>query len=153
MATPNNLPIFTKTPNVGFAQIPTANAQVKSDGTSAGTGTDIVYRAFTAGASGSYVDRVRFFSVANAVTTGQACVLRAYLSTIAAPGATTTADTHLIGEISVPAVPSANATNATSPYDIPLGFAIPAGTYIHVSQHAAQTANQLWIAMVLGGDY
>ncbi len=149
----NTQPIFTKTPQVGRANIPTANAQVKSDGTSAGAGADIMYLAFTAGANGSFVDRVRFLSVANAVTTGVATVLRAYLSTVAAPGATTQADTFLLGEISVPAVPSANATNATSPYDIMIGLAIPTGTYIHVSQHAAQTANQHWIAEVFGGDY
>lgn len=149
----NVQPIYTKVPNVGFASIPTANAQVKSDGTSAGAGADTMYLAFTAGLNGSYVDRVRFFSVATAVTTGVATVLRAYLSTVAAPGATTSANTHLIGEISVPAVPSANASNATSPYDIPVGMAIQNGLYIHVSQHAAQTANQNWIGMVFGGDF
>ena len=149
----NVQPLFTKTPNVGFASIPTANAQVKSDGTSAGTGADIMYLAFTAGGNGSFVSTVRFFSVATAVVTGAPTVLRAYLSTVAAPGATTNANTHLIGEISVPAVPSANASNATSPYDIPVGFAIPNGLYIHVSQHAAQTANQNWACLVLGGDY
>jgi hypothetical protein len=61
--------------------------------------------------------------------------------------------TKLLGEISVPAVPSANATNSTSPYDLVVGFAIPSGQYIHVSQHTAQTANQNWCATVYGGDY
>lgn len=154
MAAPNTTPIFTLTPNVGRIQIPTANAQVKSDGTSAASGADNLYKAFTAGANGSYVDRVRFMSTASAVTTGVATVLRAYLSTVnSAPSATTSANTFLLGEISVPAVQSANATNATSPYDIPLGFAIPTGTYVLVGQHTAQTANQAWIAMVFGGDY
>lgn len=149
----NVQPIFTKTPNVGFATIPTANAQVKSDGTSAGAGADLMYKAFTAGGNGSYVDRIRFYSVATAVVTGVATVLRAYLSTVAAPGATAAADTKLLGEISVPAVPSANATNSTSPYDLVVGFAIPTLYYIHVSQHTAQTANQNWAATVYGGDY
>lgn len=150
----NTAPIFTLTPNVGRILIPTATAQVKSDGTSAGTGVDNMYKVFTAGANGSYVDRIRFMSVASAVTTGVATVLRAYLSTVnSAPSATTNANTFLLGEISVPAVPSANATNATSPYDIPLGFAIPTGTYILVSQHTAQTTNQAWAAVAFGGDY
>lgn len=151
----NTTPIFTLTPNVGRARITTTYAQVKSDGTSAGSSNDRMVLCFTAGANGSYVDRVRFFSVANAVTTGVATVLRVYLSTVAAPeaGATTNANTFLLGEISVPAVPSANATNATSPYDVPLGFAIPSGTYIHVSQHTAQTTNQAWNALCFGGDY
>lgn len=150
----NTSPIFTLTPNVGRILIPTTNAQVKSDGTSAGSSNDNLYVAFTAGANGSFVDRVRFMSVANAVTTGSATVLRCYLSTVnSAPSATTSSNTFLLGEISVPAVPSANASNATSPYDIPLGIAIPASTYILVGQHSAQTTNQAWIAVCFGGNY
>lgn len=149
----NNLPIFSLTPNVGRVGITTTNAQVKSDGTSAGSGADIMFKAFTAGVNGSYVDRVKFFSVANAVTTGVATVLRMYLSTVAAPGATTSSDTFLLGEISVPAVASANATNAANSYEFVLGMAIPTGTYIHVSQHTPQTTNQRWNAVVIGGDY
>src|ERR1017187_5698690 len=150
----NTLPIFTITPHLGRIQIPTTTAQAKSDGTSAGSGADNLYVCFAAGLNGSFVDRIRFFSTANAVTTGVATVLRCYLSTVnSAPSATTNANTFLLGEISVPAVPSANATNATSPYDIPLGIAIPSGTYILVGQHAAQTTNQAWIALGIGGDY
>ncbi len=147
-------PIYSLTPNVTMVRIPTTNAQVKSDGTSAGTTTDVVYKVFTAGANGSYIDKIRFFSVANtAATTGVATTLRAYLSTVASPGATTTADTFLIGEISVPAISSSHSTNATSAYDLQLGFAIPTGYYIHVSQHQAQTTNQAWNAIAIGGSY
>lgn len=147
-------PIYTVTPNVGRVGITTTTAQVKSDGTSAGTGTDLVFKAFTAGANGSYVDTIRFFSVASAAaTTGVATTLRAYLSTVAAPGATTNSDTFLIGEVSVPAIASSHSTNATNYYDIVVRFPIPTGTYIHVSQHVAQTTNQRWNAIVFGGDY
>lgn len=150
----NQAPIYTLTPNIGTARITTTYAQVKSDGTSAGSGTDFVVKAFTAGSNGSYVDRIRFFTVASAAnTTGVATTLRAYLSTVANPGATATTDTFLIGEISVPAIASSNSTNATNFYDIPLGFAIPTGMYIHVSQHVAQTTNQAWNAVVIGGNY
>lgn len=150
----NTAPIFTLTPNVGRARITTTYAQVKSDGTSAGSGADFVVKAFTAGANGSFVDKVRFFSVAvAAATTGVATTLRAYLSTVETPGATTPADTFLIGEISVPAISSSHSTNATNYYDIQLGFSIPTGTYIHVAQHVAQTTNQAWNALVIGGDY
>lgn len=150
----NKQPIFTLTPNIGTVRIPTTTAQVKSDGTSAGSGTDLVYKVFTAGANGSFIDRIRFFSVASAAaTTGVATTLRAYLSTVSSPGATTTSDTFLIGEVSVPAINSSNSTNATNYYDINLGFAIPTGRYIHVSQHVAQTTNQAWNALAIGGDY
>lgn len=150
----NTAPLYTLTPNIGTARITTTYAQVKSDGTSAGTTNDFVVKAFTAGANGSYVDRVRFFSVASAAaTTGVATTLRAYLSTVSTPGATANSDTFLIGEVSVPAISSSHSTNATNYYDIVLGFAIPSGKYIHVSQHVAQTTNQAWNAIVIGGDY
>jgi hypothetical protein len=150
----NTQPIFTLVPNVGNVLIPTTNAQVKSDGTSAGSGADLMYKIFTSGANGSFIDRIRFFSVANtAATTGVATVLRAYLSTISSPGATSTSDTYLLGAVSVPAISSSNSVNATNYYEIVLGFTIPTGRYIHVSQHVAQTTNQAWMAMALGGDY
>lgn len=150
----NTSPIFTLTPNVGRVGITTTYAQVKSDGTSAGSGADFVVKAFTAGANGSYVDKVRFFSVASAAaTTGVATTLRAYLSTVASPGATTSSDTYLLGEVSVPAISSSHSTNATNYYDLQLGIVIPTGTYIHVSQHVAQTTNQRWNAIAFGGDY
>lgn len=150
----NTQPLFSLTPNVGTVSIPTATAQVKSDGTSAGSGVDLVYKAFTTGANGSYVDRVRFHTVASAAaTTGVATTLRIYKSTVAAPGATTSSNTFLIGEISVPAISSSHSTNATNYYDVILEMVLPTGIYIHVSQHVAQTTNQNWIAHVIGGDY
>jgi hypothetical protein len=150
----NTSPIFTLVPNVGSILIATTNAQVKSDGTSAGSGADLMYKVFTAGANGSFVDKIRFFSVASAAaTTGVATTLRAYLSSVSAPGATTNANTFLLGEVSVPAVNSSNSTNATNYYEIVLGIAIPTGQFVHVSQHVAQTTNQAWVAIAFGGDY
>lgn len=150
----NTQPLFTLTPNIGRARITTTYAQVKSDGTSAGSSNDFMVKVFTAGANGSYIDRIRFFCVANAAATNSvATTLRAFLSTVASPGATANTDTFLIGEVSVPIISSSNSTNATSFYEIILGFAIPSGTYIHVSQHIAQTTNQAWNAIAIGGDY
>jgi hypothetical protein len=148
-------PIYTLTPNVGFADIVQTSAQVKSDGTSAGTaGADIMYKAFTAGADGSYVEEVRFFTTASAAAVNSiATTLRAYLSTVASPGATTAADTWLIGEVSVPIISSSHSTNATNYYSIIIQKPIPTGYYIHVSQHIAQTANQHWKAICFGGNY
>ncbi len=152
----NTTPIYTLTPNVGHAVITTTYAQVKSDGTTAGSGNDRMVLAFTAGANGSYVDTVRFNCVANtAATSSVATTLRVYMSTVAAPeaGATTQANTHCFAEISVPIVVSSHSTNATNFYEIPVNKAIPTGTYIHVAQHVAQTTNQVWKATVFGGDY
>lgn len=150
----NTSPIFTLTPNVGQVKITTTYAQVKSDGTSAGTTTDFVVKAFTSGANGSYVDKIRFNVVASAAaTTSVNTIVRAYLSTVASPGATTSSDTHLLGEINIPATAASHSTTATQNWDLPINQAIPTGKYIHVSQHVAQTTNQQIQATVFGGDY
>ena len=155
----NTSPIFSLTPNVGRVLIGTTSAQVKSDGTSAGTGTDLMYSAFQAGSNGSFVQRVRFNCVASAAATNSiATTLRVYLTTVntavgSAAGATTNANTFLLAEVSVPIISASNSTNATNYYEVPLNIAIPSSTWIYVSQHVAQTTNQAWNAKVFGGDY
>lgn len=147
----NTQPIFSLTPNVAAVNITTAAANTSSAG--GGTvGTDI-FKVFTAGANGSFINKIRFMSVASAAnTTGVATTLRIFFSTVGS-GATATGDTHCIGEVSVPAIASDNSTNATNYYDFIINEAIPASTFIHVSQHVAQTANQNWVAVAFGGDY
>jgi hypothetical protein len=147
----NTSPIFALTPNVGEAKITTTAANVSSAG--GGTvGTDI-FLAFSAGANGSFVQRVRFIPVASAAAVNSvATTLRVFLSSVNT-GTTTDSDTNLLAEISVPIISTANSTNAVSYYEIPLNIAIPSSHYILVSQHIAQTTNQRWQATVFGGDY
>ena len=155
----NTTPIFSLTPNIGTVLIGTTSAQVKSDGTSAGTGTDLMYSAFASGTNGSFVQRVRFNCVASAAAVNSvATTLRVYLTTVntavgSAAGATTNANTFLLAEISVPIISASNSTNATNYYEVPLNIAIPTGRWIYVSQHIAQTSNQAWNVKVIGGDY
>ena len=146
----NTSPIFGLTPRIEEVNITTTATFTRSDGT--GTIGTNLFLAFTAGPSGSYIQKIRFMSVASAPTTGVATVLRVFYSTVGT-GATTANDTALLGEISVGALASANATNATNFYELPLNFAIPATKYILVSQHGAQTTNQNWQATVIGSDY
>jgi hypothetical protein len=147
----NTVPIFSLTPNLSAVSITTASANTASAG--AGTVGTNMFLAFTAGANGSFVQKVRFMSVASAAgVTGVATVLRIFLSTVNS-GSPTAANTFLIGEVSVPAINSANQVNATNFYDFPLNIAIQTGYYILVSQHVAQTTNQNWNAMVFGGNY
>ena len=69
-------------------------------------------------------------------------------------GTTTSANTSLLAEVSVPGTLStANSTNSVLYYDVPLNIAIPTGRYILISQHVAQTTNQQWQGTVFGGDY
>jgi hypothetical protein len=146
----NTAPVFGQTPRLDDVNITTTATHTRSDGV--GTIGTNLFLAFTAGPSGSYVQKVRFMSVASAPTTGVATVLRAYYSTVGT-GTTVAADTALLGEISVGALASANATNATNFYELPLNFAMPANTYILVAQHGAQTTNQNWQAFVIASDY
>ena len=146
----NTSPIFGLTPRIGTANITTTAASTRSDGV--GTVGTNIFLTFTAGPSGSFIQKVRFFSVASAPTTGVATVLRTFWGTVGT-GTLTAADAALLGEISVGALATANATNATNFYELPLNFAIPANTFILVSQHTAQTTNQNWTSMVIASDY
>ena len=149
----NTQPIFSLTPNVGTVKITTTAALVRSDGSAANAiGTD-QFLAFTSGANGSFIQRVRFNTVASAAAVNSvATTLRVYLSTVNT-GTPTASNTSLLAEISVPIISASNSTNATSFYEIPLNIAVPTGRYILVSQHIAQTTNQSWQATVFGGDY
>ncbi|WP_438979911.1 hypothetical protein [Polynucleobacter sp.] len=153
----NTNPIYTLTPNIGRNQITTTYAVVKSNGTTAGTSNDKMVKVFTTGSNGSYIDKIRFNTIASAAaTTGVATTLRVFLSTVSAPESNATTgntDTWLLGEVSVPAISSSHSTNATNYYDVVLNMAIPTGFYIHVAQHVAQTTNQQWQAIAIGGDY
>lgn len=146
----NTSPIFSLTPNVGTVTITQTAANTSSAG--GGTvGTDI-FKVFTSGSFGSFVNKVRFMSVATAPTTGVATTLRIFLSTVGS-GSTTAADTFLIGEVAVPAIASDATTAATNYYDFIINQAIPTSRFILVTQHVAQTANQNWVAVCFGGDY
>ena len=146
----NTSPIFGLTPRISGVDITQNAAAARSDaGVAIGTNQFV---AFTSGPSGSYVQKVRFMSVATTPTTGVATVLRCHYSTVNS-GTPTATQAFLLGEISVGALASANATNATNFYELPLNFAMPANTYLLVSQHAIQTANQNWEALVIGSDY
>ncbi len=146
----NTSPIFGLTPRLSGIDITTTAAAARSDaGVAIGTNQFV---AFTSGPSGSYVQKIRFMSIATTPTTGVATVLRCHYSTVNT-GTPTTGQSFLLGEISVGALASANATNATNFYELPLNFAMPANTYLLVSQHAQQTTNQNWEAFVIGSDY
>ncbi len=149
----NTTPIFSLTPNVSSVKITTTAALVRSDGSAANAiGTD-QFLAFTTGANGSFIQRVRFIPVSSAAAVNSvATTLRVFLSSVNT-GTPTATNTSLLAEISVPLISVANSTNAVTYYEIPLNIQVPADRYILVSQHVAQTTNQSWQATVFGGDY
>jgi hypothetical protein len=146
----NTDPIFTKVGKISAIAITAANTSSQGGGTIA---TDI-FKAFTADATnGSFVREVRFMATATTANTATtATVARVFVSSITS-GATTSADTHLVYEITLASVTADSSTAAAPFYTVPLGFALPAGYTILVTTHAAPAANTAWKAVVIAGDY
>lgn len=148
----NTAPIFTLLPAIGSnVWLPATTANVKSDGT--GTiGTDMLLLE-TSGAEGTFLNKIRFSPSASvAATATTASVIRVYISTQSS-GATTSANTHLIGEIAAPAQTADQTTTATNYIEFPLGFAVPSGISLLFSMHHAAAANTAWQAVAFTGDY
>lgn len=144
----NNLPIFTGTPRTSSVRI--SAATTASDGT--GTVGTNMYLAFSPGANGSYLQRVRFsLSESTMSTASAAATLRVGIATTNT-GTLTTANYFLYQEINA-AAQTPTTTASSYPIDIPLNFAIPSNQYVMVSTSVAANANTAWVATVIGGDY
>ena len=144
----NTSPIFTLTPRFSAVRVTAANTSSQGGGT---IGTDI-FLAFTPGADGSYLQRLRFSLTESTISTASAAsVHRVFLSTVSS-GTTTNANTFLIQEINA-ATQTPSSTASSYPIDIPLNFAIPSTYYVLVSTHVAPSANTNWNANVFGGNY
>ena len=136
----NTAPIFTLTPDIQWADAMTV-ANTTKDLTS---GT--IYLAFTAGANGSYVQRIRFRTLG---TNLAATVGRIWINNGGATG--TGANNTLWDEISLPTT-TIIETAAQANYELPLNFALPATYRIYVTLGTAPNAAG-WDATVIGGDY
>lgn len=147
----NTSPIWTLTPNVGAADITNTVANVNT--TAPGTIGTNCFLTFSAGADGSYLQKIRFtFVSTTSVISSVATTLQVYLSTINT-GATSAANTDLIAQVQAAAQTVSAVTTAPYPIEIPLNFAIPTGRYLLVSQSVAQTANANWHTVAFGGNY
>jgi hypothetical protein len=146
----NAQPRFTKQANVSAVKVTAANTSSAGGGT---VGTDI-FKAFTADATnGSFVEKIMWMPCSTAAATATtATTARVFLSSVGT-GATTDANTHLVAEISLPAQTADHSTQAVNPFPLPLGINVPAGWFIHVTNHVAPAANTFWKATVIGGDF
>lgn len=145
----NTAPIFAVTPLALGVGITAANTSSQGGGT---IGTDI-FLAATAGAFGAFISKVRFMPTASVASTALAAtVARIFVSTQAS-GATTSSNTHLIAEVSLPAVTADLPTTGITAIDVPLNIAIPAGATILVTNHAAPNANTQYKATCFAGSY
>lgn len=150
----NVQPIFTRTPNNGSVLVAAANTA--NDGTGNLTTGPTMYKAWTAGADGGYIDEIWIALVANAANlTPQAAlnIVRLYVSSIGT-GATTSADTHLIHEEQFAAgLVASQSTAASTLRRIPIKRPIRATWTVLASVHLVAAANTGYKVSVWGGDY
>lgn len=147
----NTSPIWTLTPNVSGADIATTTANVNT--TAPGTIGTNCFLAFTSGADGSYLQKIRFsFVSTTGVISSVSTTLQVYLSTNNT-GATSAANTELLAIVQAAAQTVSTVTTAPYVIEIPFNYAIPASRYLLVTQSVAQTTNSNWQALVIGGNY
>lgn len=140
----NNSPIFSKAGDVS-SNGTTGMAPTLTTGSNTYDGTNAVAVAvFTAGASGAFVQRLRFKAIGTNVPT----VARIFINN----GSTHTsaANNSFFGEISLPATTAASAT-ATIDEDYVLNIAINSNFVIFVM--LATTVAAGWVVTPVAGQY
>jgi hypothetical protein len=141
----NKTPIYSiagdVTSDSGTAMAPVFTTQAADyDGTTA-THNKLV---FTAGANGSFIQRLRF----KAKGTNTASVARIFINNGSAN--TSASNNSFYGEVSLPAT-TAIATAATVEIDYPMNFAIPPGFTIYVG--IGTTVSAGWVCTPIAGEY
>lgn len=124
--------------NSGLVVGPTANTALDGSGT--------LYKLFTAGTNGSYVQKVRFRPVGSPAAT----VCRVFISSSTTTSATAT---WLYDEITLPAV-TLSQTAASSVFELPLNFALDPNYLLYVTFGTSTGAAGTGYSIVaIGGDY
>lgn len=136
----NTSPIFSGTGDIQWASTPLVAANTNFDG----TGANSVIVA-TAGASGSFIQRIRFKASGSATGT----VARIFLNN--GQATSSAANNILFDEITLAATTVSN-TAAQAVYEIPCNFALQAGYKILATVGTAQTTGG-WLVSSVGGSY
>jgi hypothetical protein len=136
----NTSPIFTLTPDIQWADAMTV-ANTTKDLTS---GT--IYLAFTAGANGGYIQRIRFRTLG---TNLAATVARIWINNGGVTGTGT--NNTLWDEITLPTTTNSEVA-AQANYELPLNFALPPTYRIYVTLGTTPNAAG-WDATIIGGEY
>ena len=124
--------------NSGLVVGPTANTAQDGSGT--------LYKAFTAGTNGSYVQKIRFRPVGSPAAT----VCRVFISSSTTTSATAT---WLYDEITLPAV-TVSQTTASSVFELPLNFALNASYLLYVTFGTSTGSTGTGYSVVtVAGDY
>ena len=124
--------------NSGLVVGPTANTALDGSGT--------LVKAFTAGANGSYVQKIRFRPVGSPAAT----VCRVFISASASTSAT---NTWLYDEITLPAV-TLSQTAATSVFELPINVALDPSYLLYVTFGTSTgSAGTGYSIVTIAGDY
>jgi len=124
--------------NAGLVVGPTANTAQDGSGT--------LYKAFTAGSNGSFVQKIRFRPVGSPAAT----VCRVFISSSTSTSAT---NTWLYDEVTLPAV-TLSQTAASSVFELPLNFALNASYLLYVTFGTSTGSTGTGYSVVtIAGDY
>ena len=124
--------------NTGLVVGPTANTALDGSGT--------LVKAFTAGTNGSYLQKIRFRPVGSPAAT----VARVFISSSSTTSSTVT---NLYDEITLPAT-TLSQTAATSIFELPLNFALPASYFLYVTFGTSTgSAGTGYSVVTIAGDY
>lgn len=124
--------------NTGLIVGPTANT--------AQDGTGTLYKAFTAGSNGSYVQKIRFRPVGSPAAT----VARVFISSSTTTNAT---NTWLYDEITLPAT-TLSQTAATSVFELPINVALDPNYLLYVTFGTSTgSAGTGYSVVTIAGDY
>jgi hypothetical protein len=126
------------TNNSGLVVGPTANTAQDGSGT--------LYKAFTAGTNGSYIQKMRFRPVGSPAAT----VCRVFISSSSTTSATAT---WLYDEITLPAV-TVSQTAASSVFELPLNIAVDPSYLLYVTFGTSTGSSGTGYSIVtIAGDY
>jgi hypothetical protein len=124
--------------NTGLVVGPTANTAQDGSGT--------LYKMFTAGANGSYVQKIRFRPVGSPAST----VARVFISSSSTTSSTVT---WLYDEITLPSV-TLTQTAASSVFELPMNFALPANYLLYITFGTSTGSTGTGYSVVtIAGDY
>lgn len=138
----NTIPVFTHTPNIGWANLLAADANTALDG----TGT--VKTVFTAGNQGGYAQSL-MVKASTTVATSTTATLRIWINNGSTNGTAT--NNTLFREYPLGAV-TGSSTVPTFNYEFPLNVMLPAG-YKIILTVATMAANTGWQFTCVGADY
>jgi hypothetical protein len=142
----NTAPIYSATGAVDSVAANNAGLIVGPTANTAQDGTGTLYKAFTAGANGSYVQKIRFRPVGSPAAT----VCRVFISTSTTTSAT---NTWLYDEITLPAV-TVSQTAASSVFELPLNFALDPNYLLYVTFGTSTgSAGTGYSVVTIAGDY